>query len=90
MNLTSEAFQATWRSPHDLVLAAGGRASPFGDLGDGATAAGTANDIRTVECLNLGWKADIPRIVANVSYSDERLQARKGYRAPQTNHCGNH
>lgn len=28
------------RSQHDFVLAVGGRASPFGDLGDGATAAG--------------------------------------------------
>ena len=40
MRLAGEAFQADQRSPHDFVLAAGGRAPPFGDLGDGATAAG--------------------------------------------------
>lgn len=33
-------FQTDRRSPHDFVLAADGRALPFGDFGDGATAAG--------------------------------------------------
>lgn len=33
--------------------------SPFGDLGDGATAAGAVSYIRTVECLNMEWKAAI-------------------------------
>lgn len=40
MRLRSEASHASQRSPHDFVLAASGRAPPFGDLGEGATVAG--------------------------------------------------
>ena len=60
-DLRTHVSQPGQRSPHDLVLAAGGRESPFGDLGDGATAAGAGAGAGTeIQFANLfawGWRA---------------------------------